>query len=251
MNYDPDMPAFLRRGWPEDQPKENDVAGRRKKPETSEAPTSEEVENLNTGAEAAAGPGHNSKAAKPADLTEEQRQALALQWKKKYEASLGAKKAADAALKNTCKLIKAELGADGVDLIKDMLLLETDDGEAQLRARAERAKRAAMYMAAPLGSQFDFFDDRMPATDRAFAEGKRDAMSDLPLANPYDPSVPQFGQYAEGWHAGQRALIDAQKARDERDFGVSPEEAAALAEIEAGGIAGAIGTKAPSYDTAH
>lgn len=216
------------------------MAGRKKKDETSEATASDQGENLNTVDETSVGPGHNSKA-KPAELTEEQRQALALQWKKKYQTDLGLKKAADAALKNTGKLIKAELGADGLDLIKDMILLETDDGEEKLRARAERAKRAAMYMAAPLGSQFDFFEDRMPATDRAFAEGKRDAMSDKPLANPYDPSVPQFGQYAEGWHAGQRALIEAQKARDDRDFGtVSPEEAAALAEIDAAGAVGAV-----------
>lgn len=227
------------------------MARRKKQDETIETPAAgDDVGNADA-TEANGSIGHNSKAAPP-DLTEEQRQALALQWKKKYQTDLGAKKAADAALKNTGKLIKAELGADGLDLIKDMILLETDDGEEKLRARAERAKRAAMYMAAPLGSQFDFFDDRMPATDRAFAEGKRDAMSDLPLANPYDPSVPQFGQYAEGWHAGQKALIDAQKARDARDFGtVSSEEQEALDEIEANGIAGAIGAHADNGAAAH
>jgi hypothetical protein len=234
MHADLEIPEFLRR--PNAKERE-EMAGRRKKPETTETPASIDTPESDT---AAPGPGHNSRATKPAEMTEDQRQALALQWKRKYEADLGAKKAADAALKNTGKLIKAELGAEGLDLIKDMILLETDDGEAQLRARAERARRAAIYMAAPLGSQFEFFPDRMPAEDRAFAEGKRDAMSGEPLVNPYDPSVPQFGQYAEGWHAGQRALIDAQKARDDRDFGtVSPEEAAALAAVEAHGIAGA------------
>jgi hypothetical protein len=223
---------------------------RRKKEETTISDASNEGEKINTATEAN-GIGHNSKAAPP-DLTEEQRMALAHQWKKKYQADLGAKKAADAVLKNTGKLIKAELGADGLDLIKDMILLETDDGEEKLRARAERAKRAAMYMAAPLGSQFDFFEDRMPAEDRAFAEGKRDAMAGEALVNDYDPSVPQHNAYAEGWHAGQRAVIDAQKARDARDFGtVSPEEAAALAEIDAAGGVGKIGTKAATYETAH
>lgn len=200
--------------------------------------TSEPGEKIDTPeAEATNGIGHNSKTT-VADLTDEQRQVLTFQHKKAYERDLAAKKAGDAKLKNTCKLIKAELGDDGVDLIKDMIALESDDGETKIRAEMERKMRAARYMAAPLGSQFEMFEDREPGVDRAFAEGKRDAMAGQPLDNPYDPSVPQSDQYAQGWHAGQKAVMDAQRSRDDRDFGtVSPEEAAALAEIEANGLA--------------
>lgn len=232
IDDDDDMriPEFLRRT----QPKETDMA--RGRPKGSKNKPKSEAQ----APEAGNGIGHNKP---PADLTEDQRQALAIQHKKSYQAALAVKKEADAKFKHACKLAKAELGDDAVDLIKDMILLESEEGEATLRARAERARRAAIYMAAPLGAQFDFFEDRMPATERAFAEGKRDAMAGEPLTNPYDPSVPQNNSYAEGWHAGQKALVEAQKMRDAEVSdapAVSPEEAAALEEIERVGIGGAV-----------
>lgn len=192
------------------------------------------------------GIGHNS------EMTEEQRQALAIHHKAAYEAKLAAKKKADADFKNACKLAKAEINwTDGVALIRDMILAETEEGEAELRARMNRAMLAAKYMAAPLGSQFDMFDeDRTPAVDRARAEGRRDGMADKPLVNPYDPSVPQNNEYAEGWHEGQKARADAQRKRDGALFDApkeSPEEAAALADVEAGGIGGA----AASFEVRH
>lgn len=224
MNDDwPEIPTFLLRN----QPKETPMARKKKQTDETEVET-DDVETNN-------GIGHNKP---PTELTDEQTQVLTFQHKKAYETDLAAQKAAAAKFKNTCKLIKAELGDDGVALIKDMIALESEDGEAKIRAEMERKMRAARYMAAPLGSQFEMFDDRMPAEDRAFAEGRRDAMAGEALNNPYDSSVPQSNSYAEGWHAGQKATIDAQKARDDRDFGtVSPEEAAALADIEANGVA--------------
>lgn len=236
------IPPFLRR-TPAARPTEETDMGRpkgsknRTKPEGG-APSTPEGEGA--GDAASPGLGHNIPV-----LTDDDKQRIAIGHKKAYQTALAAKKEADAKLKNVAKLAKAEITwTDGVALLKDMILLETDSGEAELRARAERARMAAIYMAAPLGSQFDFFDDRMPAVDRAYAEGKRDALAGEALRNTYDPSVPQFGRYAEGWHDGQRALIDAQKARDERDFNVTgAEEAAALAAIEANGIGGAVGAE--------
>ena len=196
-----------------------------------------------TAAPAGNGIGHNGP---PAELTEDQKQALALHHKAAYEAKLAAKKKADADLKNACKLAKAEITwTDGVGLIKDMILAESEEGEAELRARMKRAALAAKYVAAPLGSQFDMFDDedRTPAVERAFAEGKRDGMADKPLSNPYDASVPQADQYAEGWHEGRKARAEAQRKRDGALFDAapptSPEEAAALEEVESKGITGA------------
>ena len=185
------------------------------------------------------GIGHNS------ELTDDQKQALALHHKAAYEAKLAAKKKADAEFKNACKLAKAEIAwTDGVALIKDMILAETEEGEADLRARMNRALLAARYMAVPLGSQFEMFDeDRTPAIDRARAEGRRDGMADKPLANPYDPSVPQADAYADGWHEGRKARAEAQRKRDGALFDgagkESPEEKAALEDVERQGIAGA------------
>lgn len=190
------------------------------------------------------GIGHNS------EMTEDQKQALALHHKANYEAKLAAKKKADADFKNACKLAKAEITwTDGVALIRDMILAETEEGEAELRERMNRAMLAAQYMAAPLGSQFDMFDeDRTPAVERARAEGKRDGMADKPLVNPYDTSVPQHEQYAQGWHEGREARVQAQRKRDAAAFDgagkESPEEKAALAEIEAKGIGRASGATA-------
>lgn len=160
------------------------------------------------GAPAQNGIGHNSKA----ELTPEQRKALTFQHLKSYERLLGLKKAADKALKDGCKLIKAELGADGVSLIKDMIAMRTPEGEADIRAAIERQRRAAEYMGAPLGAQLALFDqeDRTPAVDRARAEGERDGMDGKSLSNPYDASLPQAEAYAEGWHFGQKAIFNIQ-----------------------------------------
>lgn len=162
----------------------------------------------NENAEAAEpnGVGHNS------EMTDEQRKALTFQHKKRYSSLLEAKKAADAAFKNGCKLAKSELGADAIDLIKDMIALESEDGEAKIKAAIERQRRAAAYMGAPLGSQLALFDepDRTPAVDRARAEGERDGMEAKPLDNPYAHDLPQHEAYAEGWNSGQRAIFNIQ-----------------------------------------
>lgn len=192
--------------------------------------------------------GHN----KPPDLTEDEKQALALQWMGKFETSLAAKNKAASEHSNLCKRMKTEIGDDAVDLVKDMLAMRSEEGEAKVRAAVERQMRAARYMAAPMGSQFEMFPDRMPAEERAFAEGKRDAMAGEPLVNSYDPSVPQHDQYAQGWHAGQKAVSEAQRKRDAEVFDgtgpVSLEEAAALEEIE---TAGSIGGAAASFEVRH
>lgn len=176
------------------------------------------------------GIGHNSKKAQ-VPLTDEQRQSLALQWKRQYEPSLAAKKKSASDHSNLCKKIKAELGDDGVDLIKEMILAETEEGEEELQKRVERQLRAARYMAASLGSQFEMFDqDRTPSVDRARAEGKRDGMAGVPMKPQYDPSVPQYDQYVEGYQEGQKAIFNIQREDDAALFEAaeSGEEAAAV-----------------------
>lgn len=177
-----------------------------------------------------AGPGHNKP---PGGMTEDQRQALAIQHKASYEKHLAAKKAADAAFKNACKLAKAEIGADAIDLIKDMILAESEEGEATIKARIERQLRAARYMAAPLGNQFGLFDeDRTPGVDQARAEGKKAGMEGVSCKPPYDSSVPQHDAWIEGWQDGQKAIFAIRREED----GAAFDEADALpgAEVNAG-----------------
>lgn len=151
--------------------------------------------------------GHNSENAVP-DLTEDQRIALTFLHKKAYAKALNVKKQADADLKNVCKLAKSELGDEAVADIKDMIALETEEGEAKLKAQVERQLRVAKWMGLPFGAQGDIFDkvDRQPATEKAYANGKRDGLAGEPQHNPHDPSVPQHGEYLRGWSDGQAVL---------------------------------------------
>lgn len=144
---------------------------------------------------------------KNSELSEDERRALLFQHVSKYELALAAKKKADADLKNTCKVAKAELGKDAVDDIKDVIALKSPEGEAELRAELERKLRVARYVNAPVGHQFTFSEDMRPSEDRAFEEGKRSGLEGAPARPPHDPSVPQHGKWMEGWHAGQSVLL--------------------------------------------
>lgn len=176
----------------------------------------------------------------PPILNDNQRQTLAVQHLKKYESTLATKKAADKSFKDVCKIAKAELGDDAVDVIKQMILARTPEGEAELVARIERTMRAARWMAAPLGAQGALFEaDRQPATERAFEEGKLARLEGKALASPYDPSVPQHQSWMEGYHLGSTLLADAEK-RDET----------ALFDAQEKGEIGSIGDNAPTYETA-
>lgn len=209
----PDIPAFLRRGLALPATEENEMGrpkGSKNRPKV--LPDETAARAVKNGSS----PGHNKPTA---DMTEDQRRALALQHKAAYEKALAVKKDGDAKFKNACKLIKADVGTDGVDLIKDMILAESEEGEAQLKARMERAMRAARYMSAPLGSQFEMFDgDRTPAVDRARDEGKKAGMEGAHCKPPYDTSVPQHDAWIEGWHEGQKALFAIQRTEDGEAF---------------------------------
>lgn len=143
---------------------------------------------------------------KNSELTEDEKRALLFQHKGLYEKALAEKKAADAKLKNVCKLAKSELGKGAVDDIKDAIALDQPEGEAAHRAEIERKLRIARWMGASVGTQFSFAEDMTPATDRAYEDGKRAGLKGEAARPPHDPSVPQYGKWMEGWHAGQGVL---------------------------------------------
>lgn len=153
--------------------------------------------------EAAPGPGHNLP-----ELSDDQRFALTVLHKKSYERSLAAKKAADADLKNTCKLARAELGPTAIDDIKDMIALDSPEGESLLKSKVERMVKVARWMGLPIGTQGDIFSDvdRTPAVEKAEAKGKRDGLAGAPCNPECDTSVPQYESYMKGFHAGQAVL---------------------------------------------
>ena len=161
------------------------------------------------------GVGHNG----PPELTDEQRQALFFQHKKAYQAALAVKKEADAKFKNVCKLAKSELGKDAVADIKTAIDLESDEGDEKVQAEVDRLLRVARWMGASPGQQFNLFDTSgVPATERAFDEGKRVGMAGEPKNPPYDSSVPQYTSWMEGWDIGQQALFGIQKLQDGEVF---------------------------------
>ncbi len=141
-------------------------------------------------------------------LNDEQQQALFFDHKKAYEKALAVKKEADAKLKNACKLAKSELGDQAVAMIKATIEFETDEGEAAVRAKLEATLRAARWMGAAIGSQFEMFEgpDRTPAADRAFEEGKRAGMKGEPARPPYAPELEQYRRWMEGHGVGNEAL---------------------------------------------
>lgn len=139
------------------------------------------------------------------EMTDEQKQALFFQHKRKYEQFLAAKKKADADLKNTCKLAKSEVGDDAVERIKYAIELESEEGEARLKERIARQMEVARWMGLPVGAQAELFgDDRTPGEDKAHAEGKRAGMAGNERRPPnYDASSPQAQAWLRGYDAGQ------------------------------------------------
>lgn len=140
------------------------------------------------------------------ELTDDERRALTYHWKRDYTAALQAKKDADAALKNICKKAKAELGKGAVADIKALIALETPEGETEIKTDIERQLRVARWAGAPVGTQFQFFDNSGPAEDQAFENGKVAGFNAKDCAPPYDPSVPQYKRWIEGWQAAQEVL---------------------------------------------
>lgn len=148
-----------------------------------------------------------AKAATPkTDLADDEMRALALNHKPLFVKALAAKKKTDADFKNCCKRIKAELGDDGVAVVKAMIELDTPEGEAKVKARARTEAKAMKWMGLPVGAQIELQlgePDRTPAADRAFDEGKRDSMESRPRKCDYDPSTEQYRRYMAGYDEDQ------------------------------------------------
>lgn len=126
-----------------------------------------------------------------------------------YERSLAAKKKADAAFKNACKLIKAELGPTGVTIIKAMVELDTPEGEAAVTDRIRAQATAAKWAGLPIGAQIELQlgePDRTPAVDRARDEGKKASMENKPRKSGYAAETPQHAAWMDGYNEHQGTL---------------------------------------------
>jgi hypothetical protein len=109
---------------------------------------------------------------------------------------------ANSNLRNAYKKAKAEGAFTKADF-DTAIAVETAENEARERAGIMRKLKIAKMMGSTLGNQLDLFSepDRTPAVDRAYDEGERDALQNIPARPSYDPSTPQYARYLEGFHA--------------------------------------------------
>ncbi|WP_269581917.1 hypothetical protein [Roseibium sp. Sym1] len=160
------------------------------------------------------GKGHNSEVT----LSEEDIETLTRQHKQGYEKVLSAKKAAEAVFKNYCKQIKTDLGPKGLADIKVLIDLETPEGEQKFKDEMDRLMRCARWAGMPLNMQGTLFDeDRVPADERAFQEGKIAGQEGKTLKPPFDPGTAEYEKYTEGWHAGQASITKIKKLKAAND----------------------------------
>lgn len=143
-----------------------------------------------------------------ASLSNAQRRALTFHHRSKYNELLAKKKEADAALKQHAKLIKADLGEDGLDDIKVMNQLADLGDNSMIKQRVASLMRAADFMAMPLGAEPDLFDapDRRSMAEKAEQEGERAGLEGKSAMPPYEGDLAQA--WLTGWHRGQKTLRD-------------------------------------------
>ncbi|MCC8945973.1 hypothetical protein H8A97_12910 [Bradyrhizobium sp. Arg62] len=142
------------------------------------------------------------------ELTDDQRYSLLEQHRQQHERLLAAKKAADAALRNHGKIVKADLGKNGMDQIKCLIEASTPEGEAAIRARIEQDAQVLRWLGVPIGTQSDMFPDtdRTPIAERAFNTGKRQGLAGESCNNPHHVTTEAHREHNRGYAVGQEQL---------------------------------------------
>lgn len=176
------------------------------------------------------------------DLDDDQVYSLTEQHRQKYERLLKAKKDADASLRNHCKIIKADLGKDGLSDIKDLIAISTPEGEARVKADMERQARVLRWMNIPIGTQGGLFEvnDPAPLSERAFNEGKRQGLAGETNSNPHHVTTEAHRAHNDGYGTGQEMLAKngfkqaGNVPRDQWQANLSDQNAATDAAIRSG-----------------
>ncbi|MFU0503620.1 hypothetical protein [Pseudaminobacter sp. NGMCC 1.201702] len=151
--------------------------------------------------------GHNS------GMAEKDQQVLFFINRNEYVRLLEAKKAADAALRNHGKQIKADLGENGMRQIKLYEELRTPEGEAKFKAQRAADAQAAAWAGLPVNTQADMFSDLAPLDERAFNVGEEAGLRGDTLANPYDENSHHGREFKRGWESGQAKLAEGIKQK--------------------------------------
>lgn len=141
-------------------------------------------------------------------MTDDQVYSLTEQHKQKYLVLQAAKTAADAALRNFGKIVKADLGASGLADIKALIDASTPEGEARIKAEVERQVRVLRWLQVPIGTMEDLFpgNDRTPIVERSFNDGKRQGLAGESHSNPHHHTTEAHREHARGYAEGQTTL---------------------------------------------
>ncbi len=144
------------------------------------------------------GIGHQEKGANSAE--DANRRALFLVHKGDYVKAKDRLTKAQTAIRGLEKVIKS----DGfkVAQVKDAILMDSPEGEEQIRMEIANRLLAAQWAGSVLGQQLALFlePDRTPAVDMAYDEGVRDCIEGKTAKPGYSPDTAQAMRYLEGYH---------------------------------------------------
>lgn len=152
---------------------------------------------------------------KAVELTADQILSLTQQWAKQVNAQQEAVTAAKAdydsekgTLRELYKQVKAELGPEGVERVKELVKLRRDGKAAEdnIRARIETLTWLVQHANALPGQQLELLADLRPNDDRAYADGKRDGLAGDPFNPKYGQGTLAYQRFQEGYQAGQGIL---------------------------------------------
>ncbi len=152
---------------------------------------------------------------------------------------------AQSAIRNLGKTIKG----DGfkVSSIKDSILFESPEGEAQIKAEIADRLLTAKYTGSALGNQLDLFlgdVDRTPATDLAYDEGARCSMENRAAIPPYGPETEQYRRFMEGFHDEQERILKVGIAKKDQPEPIETMDGADFGEKPVADVAAALPKKA-------
>jgi ribosome modulation factor len=156
-----------------------------------------------------AGVGHNQPNAQETEV-------LFFVNRRSYLAALEAQKLANKAMKDVGKTIKADLGVNGLTMIKAYEKAQSPEGKAEIQARQEAERQAMGFAGIPINTQLDLLEDRMPLVERAFRDGREAGLRGDTLASPYNEGSAEGQEWIRGWHEGQGDLFKGIKAKEEK-----------------------------------
>lgn len=149
------------------------------------------------------------------ELSDQQRQTLLFQHRRKVKPLLAAKKFADSALQKAYELAKKEgITRQEIELA---IKLETDEGTEAVKSKVEQMMRVARWIGSKIGSQLDLFPAGTKA-EQAYDDGKRAALDDQACRPPEHLSQASAQQWITGHGAG-RAQLNELRAQGFRPLG--------------------------------